>query len=220
MIGEEVAQPSWVRKVLARRPRVDNRDWIEIVKFNTRRLIALLTASFAASTLVVLSGQVGFGVAQAASCYAKSCDGKGPVTYGCSDGATTPVSQMVKFNDAVTAGYVDIRYSAECKTQWTRSRATYNNAMEYDGKRACTRTWPPREGADWRYCRDNLLTRRINGAEEGTIPAHHGSYSQWTAMLYHYETELVHDGIIQRCGWPGGNYGDPDCISTRFYEKY
>lgn len=77
-----------------------------------RRVMTIVVlAAFAATVLNVVSAPA----ARAASCYRDSCNGKSPVAEGCNTGATT----VKEFS---TGGWVrvELRYSAACRSAWTR----------------------------------------------------------------------------------------------------
>jgi hypothetical protein len=88
-----------------------------------RRTKRLLAAIALAASLMAVTAAVTPGVASAVTCYGDYCSGKDPQATGCSTGAYTVAAADVYnkydgFRFAPYAGYLELRWSPTCKTNW------------------------------------------------------------------------------------------------------
>lgn len=83
------------------------------MKFSIRFLLALIVLSSFMIQVPVST--------YAATCSGTGCNGKDPQSSGCASGATTVATAYF------TGGYVELRWSATCQTNWARVVSTSGN---------------------------------------------------------------------------------------------
>jgi hypothetical protein len=87
---------------------MSNRIWSIMMKAAYATLLAILMFS--------LTG--GFPTRVLASCYGKTCDGKGPVANGCS--GVTKKSLDLSTTGSSYPGLDELRYASNCNAEWAR----------------------------------------------------------------------------------------------------
>lgn len=89
-------------------------------KGNLKFLAGLFIALIVAPVAIVMNTTPAFAV----SCSGYGCDGQDPVSTGCDSGAYTVASDPLKYDaGGSTIGWIDLRYSPTCGTNWARTRS-------------------------------------------------------------------------------------------------
>ncbi|MFC9068858.1 DUF2690 domain-containing protein [Streptomyces harbinensis] len=154
-------------------------------------------AALAAFGFAAIFSLTASGTAQAAP----SHHGQFPVASGCSSDARTLNSARMRTTGGQDFGYIEMRYSPSCGTQWIRVTSTLTNCSGHPCLNETTIRRPA--GPD-----GPAATFRDSGVPNA------GATAQWGRMVYTPNTRSCGTGVIDigpRFAYPGGVPGAEIC---------